>query len=120
MSTVDTDNLDDGIYRTTFDPSTEPPSVAIVEAIEAALGSASPDAVLADSIDPDALEQLYRDGGAGSWMLTFDHDGYELTLWASGRIHVETTPSTVSSEADRPIGRPTQPTGPAQPTGPSL
>ena len=120
MSVVDTDGLDGSTYRTTFDPSAEPPCVAVVEAIEAALGSAAPDCVLADSIDPDTLQQLYRDGG-GSWMLSFDHGGYEITLWAGGRIHVETTQSTTGCETNgRPARAASRPLGPTQSTGPSL
>lgn len=120
MSIVDADGHDDGIYRTTFDPSTKPACVAIVEAIEDALGSSASDSVLANSIDPDALQQLYQDG-SGSWMLTFDHDGFEITLWGTGRIHVETTRSTASYKTDRrPTDGPTQPTGPTQPAGPTL
>ena len=122
MSVADSDTLDDGIYRTTFDPSTEPACVAIVEAIEAALGSAASDTVLADSIDPDSLQQLYRDDAAESWMLTFDHDGFEITLWGTGRIHIDTTASTLSEETDgRSVDGPARPTGaPTSPSGPSL
>jgi len=122
MSTVDTDALDDGIYRTTFDPSTEPACVAVVEAIETALGSAASDSVLADSIDPDTLQQLYRDDAADSWMLTFDHAGFEITLWGTGRIHIDTTASTLPEETDRrPVDGSARPTGaPVSPSGPSL
>jgi len=34
---------------------------------------------------------LYRDGGSRSWMLNFEHDGTEVTLWGDGRIHVDAT-----------------------------
>lgn len=86
-SVAETLRVDDGIYRTTFDPSTQNPGLAVVEALRAATGS-EPESVLADSIDPDTLTQLYR-SGSESWMLSFDHDGTEVTLWGSGRIHVD-------------------------------
>ncbi|MFD1643114.1 HalOD1 output domain-containing protein [Halohasta litorea] len=89
VSAADTSCADDGIYRTTFDPSAQHPCAAVVEAIETATGSRT-QAVLADSIDPDTLTQLYRDDGNGSWILCFEHDGVEVTLWGSGRIHVDT------------------------------
>ena len=116
MSTVDTDASDDGIYRTTFDPTTDSPVVEIVEAIEAAIGSAAPDQVLADSIEPDIFEQLYRTDRSGAWMFSFDHDGVEITLWAGGRIHIE-PPSTASCGTKS--GQP-QPTGTGQSAGSSL
>ena len=95
-STAETLRVDDGIYRTTFDPSAQDPGLAVVEALQAAT-DCEPQAVLADSIDPDTLTQLYRDGSE-SWMLNFDHDGIEITLWGSGRIHVdcETVDSTTT------------------------
>jgi len=116
MSVVDAD----GVYRTTFDPSTEPACVAIVEAIETALGSASSDWVLADSIDPDTLQRLYRADSPDSWMLSFAYDSIEITLWASGRIHVDTTDSTLPAESScrsstdsaQPVGATSPPAGP--------
>jgi len=88
-SAADRLHVDDGIYRTMFDPSIQNPCTAVVAAIEAATGAAELETVLADSIDPDTLLQLYRADGNDSWMLTFDHDGVEITLWGSGRIHVD-------------------------------
>ncbi len=120
MSVVDTPGVDDGIYRTTFDPATEPVTVAVLEALNAAAVSVCPDVVLADSIDPDTLEQLYRETSPDSWMLTFDHDGVEITLWGSGRIHIDPTGEVVPSEAEgqstavanRPAGLSMHPSGP--------
>jgi len=122
MAVVDSDGVDDSVYRTTFDPATEPPVVAVVEAIEAAAGSTSSEWLLADSIDPDTLQRLYRDDSADSWMLTFDVDGFEITLWDSGRIHVDTTAATLQADSERQSsGEPTQPAGVAgPPTGPTL
>ena len=122
MSVADADSVDDGVYRTTFDPSTTPACVAVVEAIETALGAAASDSVLADSIDPDSLQQLYRDDSPDSWMLTFEHDGFEITLWGCGRIHIETTASMLSTDVDHgPAGEPARPAGaPTPPSGPSL
>ncbi len=116
MSTVDSHRVDDGIYRTTFDPSTESVCVALVEALEAATGSGSPDSMLADSIDVDALQQLYRDESPDSWMLTFDHDGIEITLWGGGRIHVEPAGSPGSAASGSVSQSTTAPTGPTGPT----
>ena len=88
MSVADSFSVDDQIYRTTFDPATTHPCTAVVEAIETATGwSETP--VLADSIDPDTLTQLYRADGSDSWMLSFDHAGLEVTLWGTGRLHVD-------------------------------
>ena len=89
VSATDRLHVDDGIYRTTFDPSARDPCAVVVEAIEAATGSEM-GVVLAESIDPDTLTQLYR-SGSESWMLSFDHDGIEITLWGSGRLHVAGT-----------------------------
>jgi len=91
MSVANSQCVDDQIYRTTFDPATTSPCAAVVEAIDAATAGGETPSVLADSIDPDALIQLYRDGGSRSWMLNFEHDGTEVTLWGDGRIHVDAT-----------------------------
>lgn len=122
MSVVDSPGVDDNIYRTTFDPATEPAGIAVVEALEAAAVSVSPDVVLADSIDTDALEQLYRDNSPDSWMLTFDHDGIEITLWGSGRIHIDPTGEAVPSNPEnQPTVSPARPAGlSTQPPGPTL
>ena len=100
MSVVDSPSVDDRIYRATFDPATQPASIAILEAIEAAGVSVSPDVVLADSIDPDTLEGLYCENSPDSWMLTFDHAGIEITLWGSGRIHIDPTAQTARAETE--------------------
>lgn len=89
VSATDAYCVDDGIYRTTFEPSARNPCAAVVEAIEAATGNGELETMLADSIDPDTLTQLYRGDGNDSWMLNFEHDGIEVTLWGSGRIHVD-------------------------------
>ena len=89
VSAAESHCVDGGIFRTTFDPSAQHPCAAVVEAIETATGASRTLAVLADSIDPDTLTQLYRDDGNDSWMLNFEHDGLEITLWGTGRIHVD-------------------------------
>ena len=97
VSAAESHCVDDGTYRTMFDPSAQHPCAAVVEAIETATGGNRTQAVLADSIDPDTLTQLYRDDGNDSWMLSFEHDGVEVTLWGTGRIHVDcgsTAPAT--------------------------
>lgn len=90
-SAADSYGVDDQIYRTMFDPSAQNPCTAVVEAIEAATASTTVP-VLAESIDPDTLVQLYRDDSNESWMLNFDHADLEITLWGTGRIHVDTAP----------------------------
>ena len=102
-SATDAYCVDDGIYRTSFDPSARNPCAAVVEAIETATGGSRMGAVLADSIDPDTLTQLYRHDGNDSWMLNFEHDGIEVTLWGSGRIHVD------AGTADASATRTTEP-----------
>jgi len=92
VSAAESPCADDGIYRTMFDPSAQHPCAAVVEAIETATGGTKTQAVLADSIDPDTLTQLYRDDGNDGWMLNFDHDRLEITLWGTGRIHVDCGP----------------------------
>lgn len=104
VSGSDSYALDDQIYRTSFDPSTESPCAAVVEAIEAAGSCETP--VLADSIDPDTLTQLYRDDGCESWMLSFDHAGLEVTVWGTGRIHVDTTAIATAVGPDGQSGDP--------------
>ena len=96
-SAADLHCVDDGIYRATFDPSTQHPCAAVVEAIQTATGGRKIQAVLADSIDPDTLTQLYRDDGNDSWMLNFEHAGLEITLWGTGRIHVDYGSTTATT-----------------------
>lgn len=92
MSATETQCVDDGIYRTMFDPTTQNPCAAVVEAVEQACGTSQErQPVLADSIDPDTLAQLYRGDTSDSWMLCFDHADIEITIWGTGRIHVDTT-----------------------------
>ncbi|MFW6321673.1 MAG: HalOD1 output domain-containing protein [Halohasta sp.] len=93
---------DDGVHRTMFDPSATNPCAAVVEAIETAIGDEL-DAPLAHSIDPDTLVQLYRHDGNDSWMFHFEHAGTEVTVWGTGRIHVDPTAIREPSGVDDPI-----------------
>lgn len=91
VSAAEKPHSDDSIYRTMFDPSVSDPCTAVVEAVEEATGDGQADQpVLAESIDPDVLIRLYRND-SNSWMLSFNHEGIEITLWGDGRIHVDTT-----------------------------
>jgi hypothetical protein len=81
-----------------FDPTAKTPCTAVVEAVEQACGTPQDkQPVLAESIDPDTLTQLYREETSGSWMLCFDHAGIEITIWGTGRIHVDTATGQDSS-----------------------
>jgi len=109
-SAADVSAVDDGVYRTTFDPSARDPCLAVVEAIEAATDGELP--VLAESIDPDTLTRLFGATASESWMLNFQHGTLEVTVWGTGRIHVDTgsigdAPGTVAD------------TSPSDPAGPS-
>ncbi|ATW87555.1 hypothetical protein halTADL_0757 [Halohasta litchfieldiae] len=104
VSASDSHCVDDQMYRTMFDPSTQNPCTAIVEAIEVTTGSTEVP-VLAESIDPDTLLQLYRDDGSESWMLSFDHAGLEITLWGTGRLHVDASSTAKpAGTGDRTVG----------------
>ncbi|WP_253736433.1 HalOD1 output domain-containing protein [Halohasta salina] len=87
-SAADVSAVDDGVYRTTFDPSVRDPCLAVVEAIEAATDGELP--VLAESIDPDTLVRLFESTASESWMMNFQHGTVEVTVWGTGRIHVDT------------------------------
>ncbi|MFB6074904.1 MAG: HalOD1 output domain-containing protein [Haloarculaceae archaeon] len=61
----------------------ESPSLTVVEAVAEAEGI-EPEALtppLADAIDPEALDGLFRNGNG---RVSFDYRGYEVTVTANG------------------------------------
>lgn len=69
-------------------------SVAVTEAIANVRGVDSREIgfVLADVIDPDALDRLfeeYADEYGQRWEFTFAVDGYQVTVRSDGRIRID-------------------------------
>lgn len=44
---------------------------------------------LADSIDPDALDQLFGPGQASVRAVTFRHEGHDVTVTGTGDVRVD-------------------------------
>lgn len=44
---------------------------------------------LADSIDPDALDAIFREGSAADAYVTFRHEGFEITVSGDGDVLVD-------------------------------
>jgi hypothetical protein len=79
-------------HRTTFDPETDTVSEELVEAV-AAFNDADPDelAILADFIDPDALDALFRPRPDGTLRNTngrvrFEYDDAVVRIQTDGKI----------------------------------
>lgn len=69
-------------------------SVAVVEAIADREGvdPTEVDVHLAEHVDPDALDALYRHASTNaddSWSIEFDADGHRVTVRSDGRITVD-------------------------------
>lgn len=83
---------DTGTYRATYSYPSEPPSVAIPFALMEVTGSDVTDlAPLYDaaSVDPDALDELFRptpDGGHPDCRVTFQYHDYTISIRNYGRI----------------------------------
>lgn len=98
-----------GAYRATYHYPSEPPSLAVPLAMMALTDSGATDLeplYEAESVDPDALDELFRPSGspvAGECRVTFSYHGYTVTVKSYGRILIR--PST--TEADSPV----EPTG---------
>ncbi|RKD89294.1 HalOD1 output domain-containing protein [Halopiger aswanensis] len=71
----------------------KPPSVAVVEAVAAKSGvdPADLECLLADVIDPDALDRLFEPTSTherGSGFVEFGYCGRVVTVWADGSVDV--------------------------------
>ncbi|WP_168191255.1 HalOD1 output domain-containing protein [Haloprofundus sp. MHR1] len=86
-------------YRHTFDWQTDSVSGELVKAV-AALTNSEPTElpVLADSVDPDALDNLFRNRADGrprdtDGRLVFDYDGHRVRITTDGTIAVDAAES---------------------------
>lgn len=70
----------------------EPLSVAIVRALSEAKGRdiTEEECVLYQSIDPEALDDLFRqEGGEDTVKIEFTTHGAVVVLWGNGRVSIE-------------------------------
>ncbi|WP_276302492.1 HalOD1 output domain-containing protein [Halorussus lipolyticus] len=80
-----------GTYRATYGYPSEPPSVAVPLALVEVIGGVVTDLdplYEAASIDPDALDELFRPmtEKAEECCVTFDYHDHEVTVKSHGRI----------------------------------
>ena len=84
---------DEDVYRTSFDSTDVDPSTAVVDVLAAIRGS-EPATLesLYDSIDPDALDQLFETHDAATrasdFTVQFTHAGHEIALGSDGAVEV--------------------------------
>lgn len=83
-----------GTYRATYAYPSEPPSIAVPLALREVADCEVTDLdplYDAASVDPDALDEVFRSNGSGNTRdcrLTFTYHGYEVTVMSYGRIVV--------------------------------
>lgn len=87
------DGSDTGTVTARFDWSTDEPSVAVVRTVAAADGH-TPDGLppVTDSLDPDALDALFRprpDGRRSDVHVTFTYAGHEVSVAWDGTVVVQ-------------------------------
>ena len=84
---------DEGVYRTSFDSADVDPSLAVVDVL-AAISDSEPATLepLYNSIDPDALDQLFESHDAAArtsdFSVQFAHAGHEIALSSDGTVEV--------------------------------
>lgn len=80
---------EDDVYTTTFDPGSDPPSVAVVESLAEVrrMDSAEMDP-LYDAVDADALDALIERPVDSRVTVTFDVDGFEVTVSNRGDVSI--------------------------------
>ncbi|WP_458210863.1 HalOD1 output domain-containing protein [Haladaptatus sp. NG-SE-30] len=90
-------------HRTEFDPSTDSASEELIKAV-ARLNDADPVELplLADFIDPEALDALFRPREDGtlrgtSGRVEFAYDAYHVTVDSGGTIHLSSHKSNEDS-----------------------
>jgi hypothetical protein len=84
-------------YRSSYTPGEIPsPSVAIVEAVAAANGvdPLDLDTMLAECVDPDALDALFEREWGRPLELTFSFDEHLVTIRGDGTILVRPAPKS--------------------------
>ena len=83
-----------GTYRATYSYPSEPPSVAVPLALMEVTGGIVTDLdplYEATSIDPDAMDDLFRPmtEGGEDCTVTFSYHGHEVTVKSHGRIVIQ-------------------------------
>jgi hypothetical protein len=74
-----------------FDWDVTSPSVAVVQTVAIAAGREATElSPLIGALDPDALDQLYTTGPDGDVSLSFQLDGYAVTVTGDGDVYVRT------------------------------
>ena len=88
MSSANVEGAVDGVYRRRVQGQSL--SIAIVEAVADARGEdpTSASFVLADHVDPDALDALY-DGPSEAWEFEFALEGHAVHVASEGIVSVE-------------------------------
>jgi hypothetical protein len=83
-------------YVTTFDPASDRPSEAVVNAVAARSGTPPNDlSPLYDVVEPDALdsfvEHAHRVGEAGTHQVWFTYEGFDVGVRSDGEIRIRDT-----------------------------
>ncbi|MFC4550502.1 MULTISPECIES: HalOD1 output domain-containing protein [Halorussus] len=98
-----------GAYRATYHYPSEPPSLAVPLAMMALTDSDTTDLeplYEAESVDPEALDELFRPSGstvARECKVTFSYHGYDVTVKSFGRILIR-PPTTEVDLTVEPTG----------------
>jgi hypothetical protein len=99
-----------GTYRATYGYPSEPPSVTVPLALTEVIGGIITDLdplYEAVSVDPDALDELFRppaDGVGPGCSVTFDYHGHVITVKSHGRIVIrEPSDNSPGSNARREL-----------------
>ena len=92
MSPAIGDDLPDGAVRDKYRPDQDRSlSLAVLRAIERYKDESvsRSEFVLYDNIDPDALDNLFRDESEANTVLMFDTDSVRVQLWGDGGVVIE-------------------------------
>lgn len=77
------------VYETSFDPTSEPASTAVIRTLAVA-NDMEPLAIppLFESIDPDALDAVFRRSTGEAKRVAFTHSKCQVEVLSEGRIRV--------------------------------
>lgn len=81
--------------RRRYDPSR--PDSSLSEVVLRAIDSHKDDALsrenhrLYDQVDPDALDNLFKEDANGNLTVQFSYDGVNVSLWGDGTVEVRVT-----------------------------
>lgn len=97
MNTIEFD-VDEGIYRASYNDNRDTTSLAVVAVIAAAANRDSRElAPLNSAIDTAALDSLFSTTttrGERSGCISFQYEGFEVTVWGEGTIEADPMENT--------------------------